>query len=94
MLVAESTIKAERLLIVQGATVETELPPLGAYRSKTVEEIKCLTLIHRVWSSKEKGTLNHKQAHSKGKSVKHLLPGTPHSALGQPGFSRPINWHC
>lgn len=65
-----------------------------AYRSKTAEEIKCLSLICRAWSSEAKGTLNYKQPDSKGKSVKHLLPGTPHSALGLPGFSRPINWHC
>lgn len=93
-LVAVSTIKAELLLIVQGATVESELLPKGAYRSKTAKEIKCLTLICRVWSSKAKGNLDYKQPYSKGKIVRHLLPGTPHSALGVPGFSRPINWHC
>lgn len=45
--------KAELLLIGQGATLESELLPRGAYRSKT-EEIKCLTLICRVWSLKAK----------------------------------------
>lgn len=81
------------LLSVQGATMESELLPVGASRSKT-EEIKCLTLICSIQSFQAKGTLNYRQPHSKRKFVKHLLPGTPHSALGLPGFSRPINWHC
>lgn len=88
-----STSEAELLLSIQGATVESQLLPVGTSRSKT-EEIKCLTLICRVRSFQAKGTLNYKQPHSKEKHVKHLLPGTPHSAPGLPGFSRPINWHC
>ena len=93
MQAAENTTKAE-LPECLGATAEFEFLPPGAYRSKTPEEIRRLTLIRSLWSSEAKGTLNYKQPHSKGKFVKHLLPGTPHSAPGQPGFSRPINWHC
>lgn len=80
---------------VSGSYCRVWVPASGSLqRSKTPEEIRRLTLIRSLWSSEAKGTLNYKQPHSKGKFVKHLLPGTPHSAPGQPGFSRPINWHC
>lgn len=76
------------LLRALGATVEPELLPVAASRSKT-EKIKCLILICSVRSFQAKGTLNYRQPHSKRKSVKHLPSGTPHPALGLPGFSRP-----
>lgn len=80
------TSKAE--LRCTGAAPKPELLPAGASRSKT-GGIKCLALICSAWSFQAKGTLNYKQPHCKGKSVKHLLPGTPHSAPARLGSAGP-----